>query len=890
MNNLIKPIFDKYSKEYAIQSKKTIKLKRFITDIYIDPFIKELMTTVYKDTPTEEVVNILRELDHEKLFISQYTEESLIDVNYEKKEQRRKQLAELPNLPIEELEKRFEAYKAIGDIAKVEEYERYVNLCKTKDIDIPEKLVKLISIEKYFLFNDFVSLGNNTLLKAYIDSFRTFSGEDALKTFSHTPDPKKFLEATKKLFPNVKADNVHICANAFKQFIQKIYYNCGKKVSNPQKMLFLYSMLGGTGKGVFMNRLIHFCETYKIPVGKEANVSSHWLSSEFSTNMVSVIPEFFPYKSNMNEQIISLNNIIDNGSYRVELKGYQPISMKSNTALVCGSNKKPYDVNDRRYNIVEYNTVQLFDEEAIEKYSNYLNTSFTDEEWDQVFLDAFRYCPFDCKFKSKTPVKYVSETYYDFIDDLRLLKEVQPDFFIEPHTVREIAKWLQIQADGKAIKALAKEYKKYVFKNLLGLVNEKIIKPAKVVNGDLLYSKYDINEIANLVVSSDAIDDCSPVKDPIIETAKAWDSLIADYNNGPDKPNPTPDKPNPRKIVEAKAEAKAEAWNSLISNVAETTKAEAKAEAKAEEPLDTIAEVEKAANLLKADSNNEEVHCADDLDNVYTPEMLNKFKCPVKKDTFSKPSFNIEGNEQFLVTARYKDSYIKSNPTELDAKGEHMLPVFFVYEMDDTDIETQYSIAEKLYKKNVWTITFSGSKSLHTLVYIDPTQAEVIAKDFKYYWNIAAEKLYGKAATLLDSACASVARLSRFPNGFRPDKNETQWCNFKNDNVVPIDLSKEIAIHEEELRQKSLTNLIVSTVASENKNSYDDPDSELHLRKAVAKSGNPAGQIAVDLLDGIDPGSGANYIGAIGYCQRAIGPKTARRVKEAAHRLHPTNV
>ena len=873
MNNLIKSIFDKYSKEYAIQSKKAIKLKRFIVDTHIDPFMKELMTTVYKDTPTEDVANVLRELDCEKLFVFQYTRESLIDLNIDKKEERAKQLKEVPDLSIEDLEKRLEAYKAIGDSAKVEEYTKYVNLVKTKDVDIPEKIVELISIEKYFLFKDFISLGNTTLLKAYIDSFRAFSGEETLKKFSHTPDPKKFLEATKKLFPNVRADNVHICANAFKQFIQKIYYNCGEKINNPQKMLFLYSMLGGTGKGVFMNRLIHFCETYKIPVGKEANISSHWLSSEFSTNMISVIPEFFPYKSNMNEQIISLNNIIDNGSYRVELKGYQPISMKSNTALVCGSNKKPYDVNDRRYNIVEYNTVQLFDEEIVEQHSDYLNTSFTDEEWDQVFLDAFRYCPFDYKFKPIVPVKYVSEKYYDFIDDLRLLRDTQPDFFIESHTVREIAKWLQIEADGKAIKALAKEYKKNVFKNILGLVNDKIIKPVKTVNGDLLYSKYDVNEIANLTISSDVIDDCSPLKDPIVETAKAWDLLIA--STKPNEPTPEPpkptdkpiDKPNPRKIVPEVESTKVE------TPVAEKIEA-----------FDPVAEVEKVASAY------EKVYGSTDLDNVYTPEMLNKFKCPVKKDTFSKPSFTIEGNEQFLVTARYKSSYIKSNPTELDAKGEHMLPVFFTYEMDSTDIDTQYAIAEKLCKKHVWTITFSGSKSLHTLVYIDPTQAEAIAKDFRYYWNIAAEKLYGKAAKLLDSACASVARLSRFPNGFRPDKNATQWCSFKNDNVVPIDLSKEIALHEEELRQKNLTNLLVSTLASENKNNYDDPDSELHLRKAVAKSENPAGQIAVALLDGQDPGSGANYIGAIGYCERAIGPKTAKRVRDAAHRLHPTNV
>ena len=869
MNTSIKSIFDKYSKEYAIQSKKTIKLKRFIVDTRIDPFMKELMTTVYKDTPTEEVVNILRELDCEKLFIFQYTRESLFDINADKKEERTKQLKEVPDLSIEDLEKRLEAYKAIGDTAKVEEYTKYVNLVKTKDVDIPEKIVELISIEKYFLFKDFISLGNTTLLKAYIDSFRAFSGEETLKKFSHTPDPKKFLEATKKLFPNVRADNVHICANAFKQFIQKIYYNCGEKTSNPQKMLFLYSMLGGTGKGVFMNRLIHFCETYKIPVGKEANISSHWLSSEFSTNMISVIPEFFPYKSNMNEQIISLNNIIDNGSYRVELKGYQPISMKSNTALVCGSNKKPYDVNDRRYNIVEYNTVQLFDEEIVEQHSDYLNTSFTDEEWDQVFLDAFRYCPFDYKFKLMVPVKYVSEKYYDFIDDLRLLRDTQPDFFIESHTVREIAKWLQIEADGKAIKALAKEYKKNVFKNILGLVNDKIIKPVKTVNGDLLYSKYDVNEIANLTISSDVIDDCSPLKDPIVETAKAWDLLIA--GTKPNEPTPEPpkptDKPNPRKIVPE----------------VESTKVEAPVAEKIE-AFDPVAEVEKVASAY------EKVYGSTDLDNVYTPEMLNKFKCPVKKDTFSKPSFTVEGNEQFLVTARYKNSYIKSNPTELDAKGEHMLPVFFTYEMDSTDIDTQYAIAEKLCKKHVWTITFSGSKSLHTLVYIDPTQAEAIAKDFKYYWNIVAEKLYGKAAKLLDSACASVARLSRFPNGFRPDKNATQWCSFKNDNVVPIDLSKEIALHEEEQRQKNLTNLLVSTLASENKNNYDGPDSELHLRKAVAKSENPAGQIAVALLDGQDPGSGANYIGAIGYCERAIGPKTAKRVRDAAHRLHPTNI
>lgn len=972
-------IFDKYSEEYYVsydEDREELLSTKLIPQCNFIPFTRELMTTVYKNVSTRQVVKELAEFDSKFLIVKSFGKSKEVDKTLICKRRCKKMLDQAIKL--------LSTDETGSNEERISHYEK----CKTAFEaykNRPAEIITIMQPAKYIQYTDLIEKGRVDILETFLDSFREVDKASILESIPHSENKNKFLQACKQLFPNVKADNVHICANAVAEFVQKVYFNLGEATYNPQKMMFLYSMLGGTGKGVFMNRLVHFCETLNISVGKQANISTHWLSPEFKNNLISVIPEFFPFKSNMNEQIININNIIDNNEYIMELKGQQPISLKSNTTLICGSNKKPFDINDRRYNVVEYNNVQLFDGATVKKYKDFLHTEYTPEEWDKLFYDVFTSAPFNFKFNQVKTDGCVPENFADFVEKIRYLKESKPYFFTENHSIREIARELQINSDGKFIQSLSKEYRKEVLKNIIGLVDTGFIEPAVKINGQLEYSKYNLNKIAELCTYSDISIETEHLNDPIYETATTWDALISSYpdNNNPEGGNKNDEKgighsetgtgeireskecpsvqtegiskkeQDPysehrevednvtirnREAITEKNIGEAEyiedgtadgkqttVYERGIQPVLQTTdnidsqpffntRRDEEKEAVSStlyEKVDAHTDTEKEETVsfeeaLESVKQQQEMLCghnpfvsqnaflADGDMNISKSEMED-YGLYAVDDKYSKPSTVITDKTQFLMTARFKKEYqqkVAKGEEELNRRSVNLIPTFFVYEMDELDKKLQYQIIDNLCKQNVFTITDSGNKSIHTLVLIDPSQAEDIAKDFKYYWAKCAERLYGKAVQYLDKACASVGRLTRCPGAIRSDTGKVQYCLYKNKNVQPIDLSDEIEQHSVKLEQKKAEDAIryVEAFSKRQRFSNSDTDTIEHLRAAVHKTGNESGQLALDLIDGIDPGSGANYIAAIGYCNRAIGPEVGALVRNIAHRLHPSNI
>ena len=284
-----------------------------------------------------------------------------------------------------------------------------------------------------------------------------------------------------------------------------------------------------------------------------------------------------------------------------------------------------------------------------------------------------------------------------------------------------------------------------------------------------------------------------------------------------------------------------------------------------------------------------------------TKEDVEKFDIQVVSEATNKTG-HLEplATDQFLVAARLKD---KSQG--LIRKTELMEPVFFVYESDDLPIQEQQRILGPMRNiPSVFSMTYSGSKSIHTLVYIDPKDRDIVSQDFKFFWKEIGEELFGENAKHLDPACASIVRLTRLPGGFRYDTGKDQKCLHINRKCCGVDISKakeifrlnqlkkqeEEALREQQQKeaQKKLDDLKRAKV--DVKMLESNPDSVEHLENVLKKTNDPRAEIASILLNGGDPGSGANYIGAIGYVRTAIGPETAELVRQAAHQLHPSNI
>lgn len=696
------------------------------------------------------------------------------------------------------------------------------------------------------------------------------------KVFPHKENTKKYLKACKKLFANANGLKIGEAATSFARYIENIYYNMNHpEAQHREVMLYLFSALGGTGKSEFQKKLIHFFKTYKLPVAEHADLRTRWQDGKYATNIATFVSEFFPVKSNEEASIVLLNNIIDNTIYEVEGKGRDPIGMQSHTTLCCGSNRRPYDGNTRRYALVEMNEFRLLNAQKFNaEDQKLLHTEYTPDDWDKVLFDAFTSCPFGTEFLDYRPS--LDETYQEMILNVRQfvnsIDAMSGNY--DNMTVSDFARYMYMsQTGGKYNIQEVKFLKKSLLNMVYYFVNKGMLKPSQKVNGSVQYSKYNWIEIANIQTEDDE-DQSTPAEilaeDNLLKrTALAWDYLISEVD--PDEPT---DGNDPDPTTDNDPEDESETTDPIVDSVKDACQKLEAESGKFTGPTDVV-------DLTDAD--------------------LQKLHLFTTTDIYSAPECKVSPDTQYLVTATPKTEYLQEimkTGEAPDRKGAHYNPVFFVYEIDDTSLETQAKIAEAVYKKNIFSITDSAHKSLHILVKIDPAQAEQIGNDNKYYWRYTAEKLFGKeVASHFDEHCSDTTRLSRFPNGIRngdtkhPECNgRKQTCLYLNKDCEPIDLKKAIDDHYDDEMEKLIERYAVMYKARSTRYDNSDPDTVEHLKAAVNKSHNESGQIAVQLIDGYDPGSGQNYIGAIRYAELLCGPKTAALVRSLAHKLHPTNI
>ena len=647
--------------------------------------------------------------------------------------------------------------------------------------------------------------------------------------FEHHEDTRKFIKACKVLFPNVDAYNVGACLTNFSKVLENIWANCNHPEAKKQQVTFYqYSSLGGTGKSRFHDHLRSFCEKYGINCA-ESNITTRWLGSEFSINLITTVGEFFPPKSSFESErtIINLNNIVDNTYYTVEYKQQQPLESLSKTTLFINSNKLPFDSNTRRYGIVKYNErpYKSYSEEEHAKY-------FADDNAiEQALFDAFTSVPFGVDFVDE--VQKHSFTFTELVLSARRIIESARFESFDPRSItpREWAKRdLELTNSLVTTPEVLKTKMYSIRASLREAVANGDIQPVKRINGNTDYSLYDLQEIANLVTSEDAVStSLDSITNPLEATAYAFDTFL---NMCPTDPT-TPTDSSPKNE-------------------------------------------ESETKLAPTD-------CAFDF-------MTDK--TPVCEDKYSKPTFTANEKTQFLVTASYKPEYIKEvndGKAEINRCGENMVPEYFVYESDELTVEEQKDIAEKLLNssngKYVRSVTDSGNKSLHILVKIRNGQS--LADDFKFWWKRCADILFGRdIAEKMDKACASVGRLTRFPNGTRDNGNKQQ-CLYYNPESVAFDFTDDeinSVMWAKKAQQVELEKNLKKAV-------YNDDKSEVEkLTNFYNKNPDKWGLIYNTIVENKPIPSGSDMIGSIKKLEVAGLTELRKEFARLANQQHPSNI
>lgn len=278
---------------------------------------------------------------------------------------------------------------------------------------------------------------------------------------------------------------------------------------------------------------------------------------------------------------------------------------------------------------------------------------------------------------------------------------------------------------------------------------------------------------------------------------------------------------------------------------------------------------------------------------------------PTYESNFSIiPRWRDNKDDPFICTAVFKKSYIENinkNGGQFSRCAENMLPAFFVYESDTLSIPEQLKICKKLtndfaIKNWIFSQTYSGSKSIHTLVYIDPKYREDVAKDFRFYWRTVGERIFGDDVTsMLDTQCASIGRLSRNPNGTRIQNDGSrikQKCIYFNPDFEKntFNLSNIIDSHNKVLKRLEIQMQEESKKRMEMyANSTDD---KLKLERIYNKGKcSDSFKLAYKVLIENSCPKGANYIAAASSLKGCGFSKTfIEELLTRASIAHPTNI
>lgn len=697
-----------------------------------------------------------------------------------------------------------------------------------------------------------------------------FSELPVRNPFRHRADRNRFIRACKKLFPNIDAYKAGETLTNFRKAIENIYYNLGYKGLKPQQVSFYqHSSLGGTGKSNFLSILEAFCERHGLPCGHVNPTNQRWIGNDYSRLVVGLVDEFFCPRggSEADDKIRTINNIIDNVEYQVEYKGQDSYFLKSRVTLFINSNRLPFDTNIRRYGIAAYNEVPYANikQETLDRYFQ----SRSMDEWVDIMTEAFESCPFGEVFGDKCCRN--SESLNDLIYAARYVVDRAPEILggefgidIRSCTIRDFAVlYTRLNSTyGETPEAVKKQ--KFIFKqDMLRAYAQGLIKPSERTSGIIEYCRFDLQEISGLPTPEDITDtSLNDIEDMWERTQSAIDAFLSAEDTTP--------------------------------------------------PEDTGKKIDRSSDYEYTD------------DDVKRTAML-------PDDDGYGVSLKVKDSTQFIVAAVPRKEYLQELLADRSRKLQRLkkdfLPAMFVYESDripyiDNDdslsdeekkarkIDEQVDMAEEALNSpdgdSIYSVTHSGSKSVHVLVKIDPKDRQFLATEeklpggvpvFKHVWREVAKRLFGERSAYCDEACGNYPRLTRRPGGTRSDGTRQQ-CWHMNREAKGINIDSIIAETKELLneakRERELSELRRSMRPAYTDNG-DTPLME-QFRRIAEKKGSEASLTAYEILSSGHADSGSPMISAIYYLAALTSHIDSKflplydELYDICHDQHPSNI
>lgn len=359
------------------------------------------------------------------------------------------------------------------------------------------------------------------------------------------------------------------------------------------------------------------------------------------------------------------------------------------------------------------------------------------------------------------------------------------------------------------------------------------IKPTKKTNQDDKYSKYDFLEIAETEMDQvSQTTDVDDIGDDIERTQKAFEI----YYLNDDKPtDPNDDKPTSK-------------TNEETIEVSEN---------ETEEPKQ--------------------------LSNSFFFQYLGEEPIEEnKKEPIAEPVHSYSKAYTQFPTDFPNDEFETINPIKerMERKNENVVSMQnFLFEMDEMDMKEQAIMVKNLVKRGIVNrVVYSGGKSLHCRVTVEDKIEN--ADEYRFIWKqLNIIYFNGKA----DPQCSNPARFTRKPEGFRIDKGKVQKLLDKNDNVIPITNLVVCYWANVEQQKKKMEEM------QKRKYQFNNSDEEKILKNYYNKN-RDKWQVAKDLVDGKDPGSGSNMVGAIAMLHKAGLEDLSYRAWDTARMFHPSNI
>lgn len=745
------------------------------------------------------------------------------------------------------------------------------------------------------------------------------------KVITH-PDPVKFAKTCLRLFPVAK--NVAQFAESIRRVISNAIAEAGGDAKYTNTMGWLFSLQSGRcGKSKFLDSLI---KTLNEKFGMNAHslaYSGQWVNPLDYKTQLNVWTEMGELWEGEKGR---LNLFIDHDSVGYNVKYGGAGTFRPRGSFVASSNFLPPGIlkNPERYRAAEWYAFSYN-----ERPADMMKYWPTDEEYDSLVFDLVDSCPLSkcSSAKVETDVyrqadleKYMSEmslftgedferTKYqvedqykgivaDIVEYIKDKQLINASFGNERMRVAQF--WKDWQGEGRERKNRIEAT--LAFLNRLQSNGSNIISRGTMrdnvrrFNIQAILDKLDLSYLGDAEVEKEVSE---------VTVRAQWEALVGltiqKYGNNPNTPNTPPTGPRKEEVDDTEAE--------LV-----------RAEMATEEPSEGVSEgvsevnKEEMNNYLDTTSSESPADEADMIDeynwnNVEDYKDANMMSALIEQyglmpcaDRMSQPTDRIEEARQEFVVA---GECVNAEAVKDLGNGRHAYsrkqadcrPTAFVYEADGASLEEQRANLKPEMKRHALWAVFSGKKSIHVVVPIPEEYRTRLADKelYKAVWSEVAKEFFYKSE-ILDTACASICRMSRMPWAKRSDNGVVQALEWVNTNVTPMPFfGTLVAKAEDDVAANRVKRSIQAAVSThtqaryahyegKGENTYDDQLK--HLEASEKKASTEPKRNALEALkSGVVP-AGQDMISTLRMLKSKGMEKLAVEYYRLAHEQHPTNL